>query len=66
MRCQRPTVGDGWHNLTTPGGASALILCQDCWDRTTPRERLGFLNVHLQRVGKSNDPVAAKLRNAIQ
>lgn len=66
MRCKQATVGDGWHNLVSEEGDSALFLCESCWSRTSPAERVGFLNVYLQKTNYSGSPMGERLKSALQ
>lgn len=66
MRCRKPTVGDGWHNLVTEQGDSAIFLCERCWSATSPSERAGFLRAHMQSAGNEKSAVYDRLISAIE
>lgn len=66
MRCRQPTVGDGWHNLVTDEGDSALFLCQQCWDKSSTSERRGYLNVYLQTIKLTDTQIAARFKSSIE
>jgi hypothetical protein len=66
MRCRQKTVGSAWHNLVTPQGDSVLFLCENCWSKTSPSERKGFLTVYLQATGNTDTPLGERLKSAVR
>ncbi len=50
-KCGKPTVGQDWHQVWTRDGASALYLCERCWEASTPAQRKLHLERYLEKHG---------------
>lgn len=47
-RCNKPTVGEDWHELWTDDDTSLMCLCESCWQVSTAAEKRAYLSAHVE------------------